>query len=331
MSETIIPFSIVIPLYNKESTVERALRSILHQTVQDFEIVIVNDGSTDNGARVVKAIGDPRIRLIYQENQGVSAARNRGIAEAQYDLIAFLDADDEWLPKFLSTIRRMVDRYPDCGLYATRYFLRSPKGKQIPAIVRGLPASFEGILGNYFLIAARSHPPVWTSAICARKEVLMQIGGFPVGVTLGEDLLTWARVAVKRAIAFSSHCCSVYYISNSKAYEGPPNRIPADDDVVGCGLEALLKAIAPGKRSSLRRYCAHWHKMRASLYLRLGMRSKAHDEICQSLNYRFRVILLVYWFISFFPTTVILSIFRIFSVRYLLEEIKNYSKKINRF
>lgn len=327
MSEVIIPFSIVIPLYNKEATVERALRSVFNQTVQDFEILVVNDGSTDNGPGVVETIGDPRIRLIHQENQGVSVARNRGIAEAKHELIAFLDGDDEWLPEFLTTIRRMVDRNPDCGLYSTSYFLRSPKGKQIPAIVRGLPDSFEGILENYFLIAARSHPPVWTSAICARKEVLMQIGGFPVGVTLGEDLLTWARVAVKSSIAFSSRCCSVYYISNSEAYEGPPNRIPANDDVVGRGLEALLKAIAPDKHSSLCRYCAHWHKMRASLYLRLGMRSKAHDEICQSMNHRFRVILLAYWFISFFPTTVILSIFRIFRVRYLLEQIKNTARK----
>jgi glycosyltransferase involved in cell wall biosynthesis len=331
MSEPIIPFSIVVPLYNKEATIARALRSIFNQTVQDFEIIVVNDGSTDHGAGAVEAIGDPRIRLIHQVNQGVSAARNRGIMEAKHDLIAFLDADDEWLPKFLETIRQMVIRYPDCGLYATRYFLSSPEGKQTPAIVRGLPNSFEGVLENYFLIAARSYPPVWTSATCARKGVLMQSGGFPVGVTLGEDLLTWASIAVKSTIAFSSRFCSVYYISNSEIYEWPPNRIPADDDVVACGLEALLNAITPGKCSSLRSYCALWHKMRASLYLRLGMRSKAHDEICQSLNYHFRVILLVYWVISFFPTTVILSIFRIFSVRYLLQGIKNYCKKINCF
>lgn len=315
-------FSIVVPLYNKGDTVERAIRSALNQTVQDFEIIVVNDGSTDNGAAVVESIGDSRIRLIHQENQGVSAARNRGIAEARYELIAFLDADDEWLPKFLETIRRLVDRYPDCGLYATRYFLHSSLGKLQQAFVLGLPDTFEGILENYFQIAVKSHPLVWTSATCVRKPTLSKIGGFPVGVTSGEDLLTWARIAIKNNIAYSSVCCSIYY-------EMPSGQIPDNDDVVGRGLEALLKATVPSERSSLIHYCALWHKMRASLYLRSGMRSKAYDEICQALKYHFKMILLAYWFISFFPTTVILSIFRIFSL--FITKIKNYSKKINSF
>ena len=91
--------SVVIPLYNKEKQIKRTIQSVLTQTFQDFEIVIVNDGSTDNSTIEVEKIKDSRIRLIHQENAGVSAARNKGIEEAKYELIALLDADDEWKNK----------------------------------------------------------------------------------------------------------------------------------------------------------------------------------------------------------------------------------------
>lgn len=96
--------SIVIPLYNKEKQIAHTLQSVFAQTFQDFEIVIVDDGSTDNSVMEVKKFDDPRVLLIQQSNAGVSAARNRGIEEANGELIAFLDADDEWMPEFLQTI-----------------------------------------------------------------------------------------------------------------------------------------------------------------------------------------------------------------------------------
>ena len=95
--------SVVIPLYNKEKQVAHTLQSVLRQTFQDFEIVIVDDGSTDHSVEEVEKVRDTRIRLVHQQNAGVSAARNRGISEAKYDLIAFLDADDEWKPEYLET------------------------------------------------------------------------------------------------------------------------------------------------------------------------------------------------------------------------------------
>ena len=311
MTDAIIQFSIVIPLYNKEATVERAIRSALSQTVQDFEIIVVNDGSTDNGPAVVKAISDSRIRLIHQENQGVSAARNRGIAEAQHELIAFLDADDEWLPEFLETIRRMVNRYPDCGIYATRYFLRWSSGKQQPAVVRGLPDDFEGILENYFEIASRSNPPVWTSATCARKNALKEIGGFPAGVISGEDLLTWARLASRFFVAYSMSCLSIFYQTLSEAGETVPTRVPDDNDVVGRGLAELVNLVKKDKQYSLNSYCALWHKMRASCYLRLGMRADTRREIFKAFHYNMSLTLIIYLLLSFSPGFIIQKAFRI--------------------
>lgn len=301
MYNTTLFFSVVIPLYNKAATVERAINSVLNQTVQDFEIIVVNDGSTDKGPDIVPAINDYRIRLIHQENQGVSAARNRGIAEAKHDLIAFLDADDEWCQEYLETIRRMVILHPDCSLYATRYFLRAPSGKQQPAIVRSLMNDFEGSIDNYFEIAANSNPPVWTSATCVRKTALEKIGGFPVGVKSGEDLLTWARLAVRFKVSYSMACLSIFYQTTAETCETIPSRVPADDDVVGRGLADLLDGVENSMKKYLRSYCALWHKMRASCYLRLGMRTNARREIIKAFHYSINLTLIIYWILSFSP------------------------------
>ena len=104
--------SVVIPLCNKESYIRRALNSIVNQSFQDFEVIIVDDGSTDKGAEVVRGFDDPRIRLIQQENSGTFTARNRGIKAARGDLIAFLDADDEWKPEHLEVLLRLQEKYP---------------------------------------------------------------------------------------------------------------------------------------------------------------------------------------------------------------------------
>ena len=91
--------SVIIPLYNKSQYIARTLDSVLAQTFQDYEVIVVNDGSTDDGPRIVRQYRDPRLRLVSQENRGLSGARNRGIAESRTDWVAFLDADDEWMPE----------------------------------------------------------------------------------------------------------------------------------------------------------------------------------------------------------------------------------------
>lgn len=305
MSDAIVFFSVVIPLYNKEATIERAIKSVLNQTVQDFEIVVVNDGSTDKGPDIVSEIKDPRIRIIAQINQGVSAARNKGIAEAKYDLNAFLDADDEWLPEFLETIRRMIMKHSDCALYATRYFIKAPSGDQTPALVRGLADDFQGILKNYFQIAVSGAPPVWSSATCARKNALLDMGGFPVWVKSGEDLLTWARLAARYQVAYSMTCLAIFYQTPAEVYETGPSRIPEVDDLVGKGLEALLSVVSLENKGYLSSYCALWHKMRASCYLRVDMKSEARNEIYIALRHSFSFRILFYWFLSFMPLTFI--------------------------
>ena len=175
--------SVVIPLYNKEKQIKRTLQSVLTQTFQDFEIVIVNDGSTDNSTIEVEKIKDSRIRLIHQENAGVSAARNKGIEEAKYELIALLDADDEWKNKYLEVQYDLYKKYPKCDIFACNYEFVNEKHDISPTIIKKL--SFkenDGILNNYFEVACVSHPPLCSSAIVIKKKAIQAIGGFPLGI-----------------------------------------------------------------------------------------------------------------------------------------------------
>lgn len=204
--------SVVIPLYNKAPYIARAIDSVLAQTVQDFEIVVVDDGSTDNGGEIVASYKDPRIRLIRQENKGVSAARNRGIEEAQTDFLAFLDADDEWETDHLEVLLRLKRSFPEAGAYTTAYFYVYPGEKIVPAKFKAIPASpWEGILSDYFKAAALGDPPATSSTIATKKTILKELGGFNVFLKRGEDLDLWARLALREDIAFSWEGICLYF------------------------------------------------------------------------------------------------------------------------
>ena len=274
--------SVVIPLYNKATYISRTLSSAMMQTFRDFEIVVVDDGSTDDSAAVVESLDISCLRLIKQENAGVSAARNRGIEEAKGEFIAFLDADDVWKPNYLKTQMSLVEKYPQCDVFATNYEFCDKKGKVTPTIIRKLPFDGEdGELENYFEVSSCSHPPICSISIMVRKMAIISIGGFPVGIKLGEDLLTWARLAVKYRIAYSTISSSVYHVEEYGIKE-KPKRVPPDDDVVGKELELIAKTYHP---HFINRYISHWHKMRSSIFLRLSMRKKSICEAIRGLRF----------------------------------------------
>lgn len=199
--------SVIIPLYNKALHIERALRSVLAQSFQDFEIVVVNDGSIDGSAAVVEGISDSRIRLIHQANAGVSVARNRGVAESRYELVAFLDADDEWLPEFLESVAVAVQRDPEVGVVFTNLRLSSVEKPWLP-LCRG------GRLEDYFVffVACRGHG-MSSSSVLIKKDVLQRVGGFPLHQTHGEDIDTWARLAWEVPIAYVPEVLVVYHVT----------------------------------------------------------------------------------------------------------------------
>lgn len=213
------PISVVIPLFNKARYVRRAVDSVLAQDYGAFELIVVNDGSTDQGPQIVRAYGDPRIRVIDQTNQGVSSARNRGIGAARGDLIAFLDADDEWLGDFLSTIAGLAARFPAAGVYVTGYrLLKAGQGVYLNLSIKGKRATS----GCYFDFAG-SQPLVSASSVAVSRAAFSEVGGFRVDFHLDEDVDMWFRLGLRHAFAYSPRICALYhqYLSDSACHAGP--------------------------------------------------------------------------------------------------------------
>lgn len=125
--------SVVIPLYNKRGLVSQTIATVLAQTYNGYEIVVVDDGSTDGSIDEVKAIADPRIRIVSRQNGGVAAARNTGIKHARGEFVAFLDADDRWSPQYLETQTALAQKYPSCDVFGTLYDTLSPRGDRMPS------------------------------------------------------------------------------------------------------------------------------------------------------------------------------------------------------
>lgn len=190
-------FSVVIPLYNKEREVARAVRSALTQTVPPREIIVVDDGSTDRSAEVVAAIGSPLVKLIRQPNGGVCAARNRAIAESSGEYIALLDADDAWKPGFLEEIAALIVEFPGCGIYCTAFDIVSD-GRSHPAPT----PSERGIVANFFRDSAHRYIAIPSASVIPR-QVLNEVGGFPLGMKLGEDQYVWIKIARRYPVCFS--------------------------------------------------------------------------------------------------------------------------------
>jgi len=203
--------TVVIPLFNKGPYIGRALSSVLIQSLQNMEVLVVDDGSSDDGPEQAAAFRDPRVRLIRQFHGGVSSARNNGIRSACSPFIAFLDADDEWRPGHLETLLRLHSSFPGAGICATSYMFILPDGTMRMPTFSGFPGPpWEGLLPDYFRAAAKGKPPVFTSAAGAPKKVLHEAGLFAEGVQLGEDLDLWGRIALEYPVAFSHSGPSCY-------------------------------------------------------------------------------------------------------------------------
>lgn len=306
--------SVVIPLYNKEEQIAHTLQSVFKQTFQDFEIVVVDDGSTDNSVEEVERFDDSRIRLIHQTNAGVSAARNRGIEEARGELIAFLDADDEWMPEYLATQYGLYQKYPECSVYACNYEFRDSEGKVTPTIIRKLPFEGEdGVLSNYFEVASCSHPPLWTSAVVIKKSAIQAIGGFPIGIKSGEDLLTWARLAVSGTIAYSRKSLAMFIRDEGLFNKDQQLRVPEKEDIVGQELKKLYNINR--HIIGLNKYVALWHKMRTRIFIDKKDRKKAIKECLISMKYNMNVKILVFLVLIFLPLSFSRKVFKFSNTR----------------
>jgi len=198
--------SVVVPLYNKRPFVAEAIASVTQQSFSDYEIIVIDDGSTDDGAGVVTALALPGLRLLRQENAGVAAARNRGLAAATADLVAFLDADDVWHRHHLHHLHGLARAYPAAGLFANgfeeRHSVTSP-GREIDNVEYRL-------IDDFIAEAGIGRAWVFTSAAMVRRDVALGVGGFPVGESRGEDLDLWLRIALAYPVAVSDYVGCIY-------------------------------------------------------------------------------------------------------------------------
>lgn len=191
-------FSVVIPLYNKRDFVVEAVTSAAMQEPRPIEVIVVDDGSTDDGPSLVEGLGLPGVRLIRQANAGVSAARNAGIDAARGNWIAFLDADDLFKPGHLKALGDLARRFPSAGMLATGYCRLSSDGKRQPVALDMGPALLDDFHGRWSRLTF-----TFTSAIGVRAAVMRERGvRFPVGERLGEDQDVWLRLAELAPVAY---------------------------------------------------------------------------------------------------------------------------------
>ncbi len=201
-------FSVVIPLYNKAPHIGVTLQSVLAQTLQPDEIIVVDDGSTDGGGQVVQFLKNDRIKLLHQVNAGVSVARNAGIAAALSNYVAFIDADDVWLPAHLETLKTLISLCPDVALYSTMHEIHLNGARYIPK--SACPQGYMGKVDDFFGEMAKNFSLVNSSTACVKKNTFIKTGGFPVGMRRGEDLVAWIRMARAFGMAHAARVTAIY-------------------------------------------------------------------------------------------------------------------------
>lgn len=267
--------SAVIPLYNKGPHIRRALDSVRSQTAPLREIIVVDDGSTDGGGEVAQSWADPRLIYIRQENRGEGAARNRGIAAARGELIAFLDADDAWDPDFLAAIYRLRGKFPQAGAWATAYRIVRPRGLlETPDFPVLPPGEEEGLIRHYCRHGL--YFPVWTSAVAVPRKVMQEIGGFQVDEPKGADVDAWLKIALRFPLAFSRRPRATYFQDAVNRTDGW--RWDQEPAVSRTARQALAAGLVPPEDiQDIRTYAAHFQIQAARDCLVLGKRDLARQ------------------------------------------------------
>ena len=213
-------FSVIMPVYNGEKFIDDAVKSVCAQTYDNWELIIVNDGSKDNTADVLKKYeSNSQIKIIHKENGGVSVARNTAISASKGEYIVFLDADDVWHTNHLEVMNELITEYPDAGLYATFTRTELVNGgiieeceffKDKPDVVY-LEDFFEAYYND------KSAMIFNITTACFSRKALDVTGLFPVGCAIGEDLELALRVAAYFPVVLCKKATGTYKKTNSTA------------------------------------------------------------------------------------------------------------------
>ena len=252
-------FSVVIPLYNKASYIARAVQSVLRQDFGDYEVIVIDDGSTDGGGEIVRSIGDARIKLVVQDNLGASSARKTGVLSATGRYVGFLDADDEWKPGFLSEMSALVSDYPDCGIYASAYEILERDGRRLTMRNRFANDAWRGRIRNYFRNVASKNLIVCSSAVVVRRSIITEDAFLSGRENMGEDQYLWTSIALEYPVAYSQTVLALYHRDAESSFaaigplKAPPCFVPPLAGVVRTG-SFHGRAIAPEVLRQVRRY-----------------------------------------------------------------------------
>ena len=218
--------SVVMPLFNKAPYVKKAVESVLAQSYQDWELIVVDDGSKDGSPQAVLDLADERFHVYSQGNLGVSAARNSGVRLAKGELLAFLDADDWWDEKFLAEMVAFSDAYPEASLWASNYwYVKQGKTRVAVKQETGYFDYPESYLRNEAM-------PVSSISVLIPRNAFEEAGGFPVGIKLGEDFLLWSKVALEHKFAFLDKPLAYYNNDVPAAERATRNLYPPEQHML---------------------------------------------------------------------------------------------------
>jgi len=223
--------SVVIPLFNKEPCVARALDSVLAQTFGDFEVVVVDDGSTDRSAEIVTSYGDSRIKLLRQENIGTGKTRNRGIREgARTKYLAFIDADDEWLPNYLEHQLNNLAEHPNCKLSVCSSYIGPEKRERTPDFTKhGVTQGEWRVPLDVEMHTLKASVDFMHSGhIVCERQIIEDLGGFydKIHITYGEDVWIWLLVALNHTMYRDFTPLAWFHEEDSQQSRGRENMRP---------------------------------------------------------------------------------------------------------
>ena len=209
-----------MPLYNKAPYVYKAVESVVSQTYKDWELIVVDNGSTDGSGDIVASIPDSRIRTIrLEDNIGPGGARNHGVEKSTAPWICFLDADDWWQPTFLEEMAGLIERHPDAGIYGTGYWIVKNGRKRLAPI--GVDKDFNEGEINYCRVYAKTLcMPLTSITVAIPRAVFKESNGFKPYLRLGEDFDLWIRIVLEHKVVFLNKSLSNYNQDVDVTYRG---------------------------------------------------------------------------------------------------------------
>jgi len=276
--------SIIIPTYNYGRYIQKAIDSVLAQTFQDFEIIVVDDGSIDNTREIIECQYKDKVRYFYQEHKGAPAARNRGIEESKGEYLVFLDADDYFLPENLEKKIKFLDTHPKYGwVYSDGYFIDETTQKKERASVR-LGYNKLGVKAGNILRELLIKPIIPTLAVMIRKECLEKVGDFDERLPCLQDYDLWIRVASLYSVGYIDEPLYVKVLHR----ESISNRTDKEE-----GYKArlyLIEKIEANYPSVVKDIDWRWKKIKADIYNFLAYRALREDNLRRFITYALRSI-----------------------------------------